>query len=105
VKTDDELKQIAKDIFSHKIFTSTMLREGDERLLSSVFMPVLFMEKEQIEELEKNDVVAFYEYFDEAGPRSVNGYPIFMSANTLTRSEYNRTMEFYKQVKEKMDSI
>lgn len=51
-------------------------------------MPLLFLSKESLDKMKKDNVVHFYEYNKTAGPRSVNGYPIFTSCRSLTERDY-----------------
>lgn len=47
-----------------------------------------------------------YEYMDKAGPRSVNGYPMFMSINVLSIEETKKFADKYNKyikLREKLD--
>jgi hypothetical protein len=54
-------------------------------------MPLIFMTEEQKTELENKlvsgDVADIYEHISEAGPQSVNGFPIFMSYKTISKDD------------------
>jgi hypothetical protein len=72
-------------------------------MLRMVFMPLAFIDKEAHEQMKADEVDMFYEYVSEAGPRSVNGMPIFMSVQTLTRTESLKCwgfLEQYRKLKE-----
>ena len=76
-----------------------MLTSGQvpDRLLPSVFMVLLFADANSFD-----GVVLVYERMDQAGPRSINGYPIFMSCSTLNRDEFERLkpmVEAYERLK------
>jgi len=105
IKTDEELKQIAKDLLADKIFTSAHLREGDESLIGSIFMPILFIDQKQRDELEANDVQVLYEYYSESGPRSLNGYPMFMSMKYMTRKEWEKVFNYHEKMKTALDEV
>lgn len=98
IKTDEELRQLAVDIIDGKVFTSDMIRETDlSRSLTFVFFPLLFLEQKDKDELIADNAVVFYEYYDKAGLRGMNGYPIFMSFAYLTRDESNRCNVFFEE--------
>lgn len=100
-KTDDELKQIAIDFCEGKIFTSAHLNNLQN--IGMVFMPLLLGAAQQMTEEERNNIGLIYEYYSEAGPRSINGYPIFFSFRILTKEETDRTQAFideYTKMKE-----
>jgi len=80
-----ELRKLAWDIANNQVFCSWMLR--DINLLRSVFMPLIFMDKKQIEDMEKQKVVHFCEYYDKAGKMAINGHPIFWSFKCITENE------------------
>lgn len=86
------LKQLAIDLAEGKIF-SNLSCSSEELLL--VFMPFIFLDQEQKDELK--DKVFVYEYISKAGPRSINGKPIFMSMNFLNETDYKTMMEEYKK--------
>lgn len=83
MKTEQELKQLALDISDGKVFGSWDIPEGQDHMLGSIFMVLLFLTEDQ----RKEKPHAIYEYFDKAGPRSVNGFPIFMSCHYLSKEE------------------
>lgn len=84
-KTKEELNQIALDIVEGKIFTSCQVK--DFALVKSVFMPLMFLKSEDVEELIQEECELFYEYLSEAGSHGINGYPTFMSAQYLVKDE------------------
>lgn len=99
MRTDAELKQIAMDFYEKKIFSDRHVENAHD--LQMIFMPIIlgaFKTKEEV-----NEIGMIYEYFDKAGPRSINGYPIFMSMCVLNKSEVEQMIihfEAYKKLKE-----
>ena len=100
MRTDKELKEIAKDVVENKIFTDWHIREFEFKATAPmVFMPLMFLEKEQVEGMKDAGMV--YEYYDKAGPRSINGYPIFMSMRVLHKDQselLKKYMDKYEQL-------
>ncbi len=85
-KTDVELRQLALDYVDGKMFTDKQIPEYDQHLIFSIFMPLTFIKDDQWKEFVK-DLGMVYEYFDQAGMRSINGYPMFMSLRYLNRED------------------
>ena len=54
-----------------------MIPERDNDLMPSIFIPLIFMNEEQRDDMVKKGTLHIFEYYDKAGPRSINGYPIF----------------------------
>lgn len=108
-KTDEELKKIAKDLLAGHIFTDRHINANDSRLLTSVFMPIMFFDKEQFDDFNNNlksgDINLIYEYLDKAGPRSINGMPMFMSFETLSKEETEKMFDYHKKIKDAIDGI
>lgn len=88
--SDEKIKQVAMDCVEDRIFGSWMLRKGDEYNVTMVFMVIMMMPLWWRLELERDEIVQFYEYLSEASPRGVNGYPCFFSLRTLDRNDVRR---------------
>lgn len=106
-KTDEELKKIATDLYKGQLFTDRHIK--DNRLFTNVFMPFVFMDKKQISEFRKNidngKIDLIFESIDKAGPRTINGMPIFMSFQTLDKEETKKVFEYYEKIKESIDKL
>jgi len=83
-KTDEFLRKLAMDWLDGRVFTSYRLSDED---IKRAFPILMLMSKDQANEMIGKDVCMIYEYLTEAGPYTVNGLPMFLSANVLTRSE------------------
>lgn len=81
-----ELNKLAKDIVTNLVFCSWFLKEGEEDMIQSIFMPLGLMGKKDLEKLPE-DISMIYEYLDKAGPRSINGFPCFLSFSYLSKEE------------------
>jgi len=86
-RSKKEINELALDLFKGSIFTSNQIRANDQSLLLSIFMPLVFMKKEYIDWMQDNKISVFYEYWDQAGPRSINGYPIFFSMKMMDEKD------------------
>lgn len=102
-RTLEELVQIGKDLAADKIFTNLHL--GEDVMLDQCFMALTFLNEEQRKELEENKVVVIFEYLNKAAPRTINGYPMFFSMQTLTEEEAKTVWEMYNKIKDFEDEI
>ena len=95
-RSEEELRQLAQDVVDGHVFGSWMLSEHEaEHMLQMVFMPLFFMGTDVNTWLKMNSepddpFAHMYEYMEKAGPRSINGKPIFMSCQLLRESEAKR---------------
>lgn len=104
-KTDEELKQIAKDLWAGKIFSDRHIPPGDSHMMLSVFMPFVFMDKKTLKDMQREKIDFVYEYLDKAGPRAINGMPMFMSCRILTKPETKKMFEYYEKFKAMADTL
>ena len=115
MRTDEELKQIAKDIYAGRIFTDRQI-DREENIMS-VFMALVFLgcpitdsDVEKLESLTlakkvQHEAALIFEYMDKAGPVSVNGMPTFLSFQYLTRDELKKMNGYYGKIVEAMKEI
>jgi len=104
-KSEKDLKQIAMDLYENKIFSDRHLMQANQtHMIGSVFMPIMLGAfKDLTEEELKERVGMVYEYYDQAGPRGINGFPCFFSLRVLSPKETEKMFmyfEEYKKVKE-----
>jgi hypothetical protein len=77
-----ERRQLALDIMDGKIFATWNIKPSDGKdMIGAIFMPLALGAK-----LPKG-VAHLYEYLSAAGPRSINGYPIFTSLRILLKED------------------
>lgn len=76
----EELEKLAWDIVGGQVYTD---RHCPDNLIMSVFMPMMLVEDKSF----VDDVGLVYEYLDQAGPRSINGQPMFMSMRCLNKAD------------------
>jgi len=105
MRDDKDLKQLAKDLLADKLFTTCHLRKGDEKLVSSIFMPLMFIDEKQRDEMEAEKVEVLFEYISEANPRSINGYPMFMTMRTMNKEEWEKVIEYHDKMKKALDEV
>jgi len=106
MRTDEELKQVAKDLWAGKIFSDRHIPSGsDPHIMLSVFMPLAFMDKKTLNGMQREKINFIYEYYDKAGPRMINGMPMFFSCRILTKPETKKMFEYYNKFKEMADAL
>ena len=99
-----ELKRLAVDIVEGKVFGTWNIPSEDRNLVPLIFVPLCFIDEKQFRKLKSRKVAHVYEYLYKAGPRSVNGYPIFFSCRFLTRKDWKKVVRYirrYKRMREK----
>lgn len=87
-KSYKELKELAVDLAEGKIFSNLHLGE-QHHMFQSVFMVMVFMKQEDIDQMIANDIHFFYEYMNQAGPMSINGMPNFFSVRMLNKKDFH----------------
>ena len=99
-RTDEELKKLAQDFVDKKVFTNLHLDPKDLDALRKSFMVLAFMKEDQYKDLDKYDIICFYEYIDKALPRSIDGNPIFSTVNYLDQTDANKFCEYVDELQE-----
>lgn len=103
MKNNEELKQIALDIHSGKIFTDRHIKNSVD--VPRVFMILSLLNRKQINELKNSNPGLIYEYIEKAGSIAVNGYPSFLSYKTLSQKEFKKVMSYHKKIEEAIKAV
>lgn len=101
--TDEEIKKLADDIYKGLVFTDRHIQNPDD--ISRVFMPLVLLKEEQIEELKAESPGMIYEYMDKAGPMSINGMPMFCSFRFLSQEDAKKVNDKYLQIKKAIEKV
>ncbi len=88
--SDDKLREFVDDFVSNRIFTSAHLRDTEADLLPMIFMPLALGCFSKVQPDSLKQIGILYEYYEKAGPRSLNGKPIFMSFSMLHVDDWER---------------
>lgn len=82
----EKVHELARDIVMDKVFIDRFISEPDHEwnhMLRAIFLPIgLGGMPANVE-----DIGMVYEYLEKAGPRSINGYPIFFSCQMLHKAQ------------------
>jgi hypothetical protein len=88
---DNEVVTFAQGILANRYFLSTDVHKSDIRSLSTIFLPLLFLDKAGIKKMQNDGVVVLYEEMRKrVGTMSINGYPCFGSVRMLTRADWEK---------------
>lgn len=90
-----DLKQLACDMNKGLVFTDRQVQPP--RLISTVFMPLIFLEDEK---KWVDQIGLVYEYLDKAGPRAINGMPTFMSMKVVPKEDVPTLLEYVQKYRE-----
>lgn len=103
--TDELVKEIAVKYQSGDIFGSWQIAEHDMHLVSSIFMPLVFIDEITRKEFLRDGRLYYYSEMKEAGPRSINGYPMFMSLSSLNLDDVKRVLAKAEAIQKAIDAI
>lgn len=98
----DALRKFVADFLAGHIFTSAQVR--DTSVLQMVFM-VIALGGLDPEKTDLESIGVIYEYMDKAGPRSINGYPVFFSCKLLSRDDWIRAHKAIVREQKRMQEI
>jgi hypothetical protein len=96
---EEELRKLAADYVDGHVFSNFHIREHDQDVVGMIFMPLLLGGAAFVK-----DAWMIYQYWSEAGPRSINGYPIFFSmCKVITKDApaFQHYVKEYREVKAK----
>lgn len=95
------------DIIENKVFHDRQIDEAHrDRLFRTIFMPTMFMNSDAhgvSEAVSQWGLV--YEYLSEAGPRSVDGYPIFLSMRIVHKDDMPTLIAIVEDFVNKRDEM
>jgi hypothetical protein len=102
-KTDEELKQIAKDIFHGHIFCDRHLRAPSD--LERVFAVIALGGLKDLPKEDVLDIGLIYEYREKSSPVGINGYPMFFSAQFISKNDATKVFDYHKKLKDLENSL
>jgi hypothetical protein len=94
VYTSAELKKLALDCAENRIFGSWQMSSSDTRLIGMVFLPLAFSSKDTL----PSDIAHVYADISKAGPRAINGYPMFYECAFISQAQYPEFCELVKKL-------
>jgi len=94
----DELKTIAIDMRAGQIFCDRNCPNPQD--IGMVFLPLILMDDKMAESIKKDPPGLIYEYVKNAGPRSINGMPIFSSCRFLSQDDTLKVFRLITKLKQ-----
>ncbi len=104
-QSEEFLTQLAKDIVNNLVFTSDHMPHEKLETLGIVFMPLLLGALQHYSEEAVKDIGMIYEYYKQACPTSINGYPTFISFRILNVKDRKLVLDKVDKMKKALDSI
>jgi hypothetical protein len=98
-KTAEEKQEIVRGIISDRYFFSSYIRNPED--IRMVFMVIGFG---GLDGVDVHQIGVVYEEWDKAGPRTVNGMPIFMSCQLIHKDDWSEIVDLYEKAKAAIDS-
>lgn len=103
-KSAAELAELAGGIIRNEIFTDRHVAPNDVRMLPIIFMPLGFLERKQLLKLQRKERPGMlYAPMKNAGPRSINGYPMFFELHMLHPDDAHIVWEKVKGLQSSME--
>jgi hypothetical protein len=96
-KTPPEIEKLAWAIVGRQVFGSW---DCPQDMVGSCFMIMMFMDAKHHQSMREQHIAHVYEYIDKAGPRSINGYPSFLSAQFLNHDDSVKVLARIRQIEE-----
>lgn len=102
--TDEEIKDLARKMYRGEVFTSWQIAPQDMGLLGSIFMPLALMDRSQKLKFTRDKPEMLYAPMSAAGPRAINGYPMFFELSFVNKADADRVWAEYQSIKAELDS-
>jgi len=103
MRSNEELKQLALDIYSGEVFTDKQCE--NKSFIDHIFMPLAFMDKKARKQFNKNKPFLIFEYINKACPVAINGMPTFLSCQYLDKESFEKMQEYYKKIADAVDKV
>jgi hypothetical protein len=102
---DEKAREIAEGLFRGTLFCDRQIRPADANLLHQIFMPLIFMDPQQIDQMKRNGIGFLYARMSTAGPQSINGYPVFGEVSALSTDDGRRVITLYEAMQSAVESV
>jgi hypothetical protein len=98
-----DLQRFVRDFLAGLIFTSAQVHESDRQV--PIFLPLDFGVLQKWDTESRMEVGVIWEYYKEALPRGVNGYPMFMSMRIMHRKDWARAAAAIDRERQRLEEI
>lgn len=96
MKSAEELRKLARGIAMNEVFTDRHITTHDQNMLPTIFMPILLG---GLSGLDVETVGLIYEWNHAAGPRAINGYPMFLSCAFLHKDQTQAVLDHANKIR------
>jgi hypothetical protein len=106
-KSPEQLKELARDLYSGRIFTSAQIRNLDMNpdLVGMVFLPLAFGAFAEAPKEVFDRIGVVFAHMAEASPRAVNGYPTFFSCAVLNKPDWATVLELCEKIEKAVEGV
>lgn len=87
---------IARGLAEGRIFCDRQISQYTS--IEMVFMPLIFMDEKTRKEFIDDPPGIIYEYMSEAGPRAINGMPMFTSCRMLNKGDTEKMLRIFRML-------
>lgn len=101
--SEEDLRRFVDDLVSSRIFTDRHVRNPSD--IPMVFLPLAFGALSGWSDTGLKGIGVIWEYFDKAGPTSINGYPVFFSMHLMNAADWAVVSEAARRESERRKSI
>lgn len=102
-QSDEALRTFVYDFLAGHVFIDRSVT--DPNIMPLVFMPIAFGCFDGWSEDDMGEIGVIYEYISKAGPKCINGCPIFMSLRMLHRDDWERCRKAILREQERREEI
>ncbi len=104
--TESELREFVLGVCDNQIFTDKHIPPSQwESMVRSIFMVLGLGGLAEWTPEELNEIGCIWEWMREAGPRSINGYPMFMSLRLLHKEDWARAKVALERESKRRENI
>ena len=103
LQTQEYLKDFVTEFVGGRIYTDKHVK--DLELLTMIFLPLSFGSLAYLSQRECARIGIIWAPLQDAGPRQINGHPIFMTARVMHKDDWKRYITAIKKLKEAQNGI
>lgn len=97
--TDEQVEELALAIFKNETFTDRHIAPGDESLIPTIFLPLGMLDRKQALDLRRKQRPGMlYASMSKAGPRAINGYPMFFEVSMCSEPDASKIWTKYREI-------
>lgn len=90
-----QMREVVLGLADSRIFTNHHIPAGQENMVGIIFMPLALGGLIGKTDEELDNIGAVWEYYDKAGPREINGFPVFGSMHFINMADWLKITEAY----------